>query len=108
MQKEMKTELVQYVRNKRRQIMGVVLARLVLVGPAGKEIVALGWSKCCKKDRFDKDFGLVIARNRAECRAIEDRVSDTDIPQSLKNVYEKVLARAIKYFKDKEVKKNYV
>jgi hypothetical protein len=49
-------ELIKYVRNKKGMRVGVVLA----VGAT-----AIGWSKCSKRDKWDREKGLLIARRRA-------------------------------------------
>lgn len=87
----MNTELVEYVKNKSGNLVGVVVALKI---PTNPSFVGLGWSKCRKNDLFSKDFGLKIARNRAATgsRAV--------IPRTIQQTHRKMKDRAGRYFKD--------
>lgn len=86
----MNTELVEYVKNKSGNLVGVVVALKVPNNPA---FVGLGWSKCRKNDLFSKDFGLKIARNRATTG------SNVVIPRTIEQTIFKMKERAGRYFK---------
>lgn len=55
-------EMIQYLRGDGNHPIGVLVA---LYNEDTQE-VRIGWSKCNKKDQFDKSKGLKIARARAE------------------------------------------
>jgi hypothetical protein len=52
----MKDTLIKYLRDNNNHRIGVVVA-------LGSGVV--GWSKCCRKDKFDKELGTHIAMGRA-------------------------------------------
>ncbi len=90
--------LVQYVRNRKNQKIGVVVA-------TDKE--RLGWSLCCKTDRFDKERGLQIAIGRAtkfEMKHLDSMYQyehyKTAVPDSVRPTIIKVLKRAKVYYKE--------
>ncbi len=58
--------------------------------------VLLGFSLCCKKDKFNYDRGLHIATKRADKGV-------TEFPHSLKSKIENFHNRCTKYFKDASV-----
>ncbi len=77
-------ELIQYVRNLEGQRIGVVLAI-----NADK----IGWSKCCKRDKWDRKWGLEIARRRAH------QGFKAQIPFAIEEPFRRMVERAEKYFK---------
>lgn len=92
--------LIQYVRTKKGQLKGVVVA---FRNPRSNE-VNIGWSLCnTKAERFEKMIGL----NKAITRSIPltywssmTGTSDTwIIPNTVKDVYNRVGERAMKFFK---------
>lgn len=87
----MNTELIQYVRNKNHQPVGVVVA-VKNNGPVHRFTV--GWSMCrVKLDKFDKERGIGIAYNRAV------KGTCAKMPRLVQPVYEKMVERGSKYFK---------
>lgn len=87
--------IFQYVRNRRREKVGIVAALRI---PNNK--VGIGWSLCAtqKGDKFDAVKALDIAIGRAEKAGGIDT-----IPQSVSNDYEVMIDRANRYFKNAEV-----
>ena len=100
----MNTELVQYVRvargKNRGQARGVVVAsKLEKVGSNGESaVVRFGWSFTNTKagDTFNKELALSIARNRA----IIGKDYVDKMPHDVKPVFDNILERSLKYFKD--------
>jgi len=76
-------ELVKYVRNRRFEPIGVVVATKTDRGD-----VYLTWSKCMKSDQFSRKEGLRIARER-----VFDGVS-ARVPLSFSPTIEDVTRRA--------------
>jgi hypothetical protein len=85
----MNIEIIQFVRNKKRQPVGIVVARK---HPDGH--VCLGWSRCCRLDRFNKNLGLELARGRTL-----GWVGNYRVPGDVKKVLETMKDRASRYFK---------
>lgn len=75
--------LIEYVRQNGRAV-GVVVA---------VEKGATGWSKCCKRDVFNKERGLQIARGRALAG------SNTKPPTIIIPYLNKMQDRAMRYYK---------
>lgn len=90
----MQSHIHEYVRNKNKQPIGVVVAALA---PNGE--VRLGWSLCRVKagDRFDRSKGIFIATSRAV------NYSESEIPRTVKSAISILAGRAKKYFKDRSV-----
>jgi hypothetical protein len=78
--------LVQYKRDKNRNPVGVVVARMV----DGQ--VRYGFSLCRKGDRFNKARALEIALGRVDAEV-------TICPNSLEQTFDIVVDRAKRYFK---------
>jgi len=78
--------IYEYVRDGHGHRLGVVCA-------LGRKDI--GWSLCNKKDRFNKDFGLMIA----QARAVHSRIKKEDIPRKIIPILEKMEKRAKKYYK---------
>lgn len=77
--------IFEYVRDKKRRKVGVVVAL---------DANIVGWSKCnIKKDRFIKDFGINIACGRA---VINSKVK---VPHTISPAFENMKERAKRYFK---------
>jgi hypothetical protein len=75
--------IFEYVRNKKRQRIGVVVAL---------DKTSIGWSACnIKKDRFDKELGLKIAMGRAEH-------SVSPIPPHILPTFNYMVDRAYRYY----------
>ena len=78
--------IYEYVRDRNGHPLGVVVA-------LGKKDV--GWSLCNKKDKFDKEFGLMIAKGRA----IKTKTKHKFIPKTVLPYIHKMEDRAKRYFK---------
>lgn len=87
--------LIEYVRDRHNQKVGVVVACKI---EGDKHIVIIGHSKAniSRGDRFDKKLGIDIAIDRAV------HGSYVSIPSSMIDIVEKMKARAIRYFKVSE------
>jgi hypothetical protein len=83
----MEKVIYEYVRNKENAPVGLVLATVV----NGK--VAVGWSKACKRDKFDRELGIKIATGRAAFG------SDIPLPTGYEDRLRRLIVRAKKYFK---------
>jgi hypothetical protein len=83
-----KKMLIEYVRYRGKKV-GVVVA-------TNKH--EIGWSQCCKRDRFDKKRGLEIATGRAKLgtEAIPAKIKNKDI---VTPILDKMANRAERYFK---------
>ena len=77
--------LIEYLRDKNGNPIGVAVA-------VSKEDI--GWSLCNKRDKFNKQRALEIAVGRATKRDISDTKPVTILP-----LFNKIYARAQKYFK---------
>lgn len=84
----------EYYRKDNGNLKGVVMA-------IGKGIY--GWSMCDPKDQFSKERGLNIAYNRAlkarELNEEERAKYYSNIPRSLRSLFNKVEERANRYYK---------
>jgi len=89
----MNTEIHQFVLDKKGRRKGVVVAKL----DPSDDAVYVGWSLTHKNDKFDKERGLLIAKNRAYVG------SNSVIPQSIENDVLVMVKRAMKYFKNKQI-----
>ena len=106
----MKRELLQYIRanvktatRKRRDgeeetarvpyghRRGAFIARQNQDGDVG-----IGWSLCCKKDRFDRE----LAKNMARGRSVKNGVAP---PHSIREQLELFRLRAARFFKTKNI-----
>ena len=87
------TVIYQFVHNRRRQKVGVVLAKKVSNGTVG-----IGWSLCNPKDSFNKDHAITIAEGRAEKWGGSD-----PIPHSISEDVGIIFDRATRYFKGCDV-----
>ena len=87
----MNNEIILYVRNRKRQPVGVVVARK---NESGR--VMFGWSRCNRKDRFDKYLGLELARGRTL-----GWLSSVEVPRDVNKCLHSISQRAEKYFKVK-------
>lgn len=86
----MNTVLRQYIRNKSKtKIIGEVVAI------AYDQDFGVGWSLCCKKDRYDKNYGHLKATHRAEHQHLHFQ----DIPHTVWPYFIKMVTRAEKFFK---------
>jgi hypothetical protein len=88
--------IFQYVRNRRREKVGVVVAT-----KRSDNTIGLGFSLCATErgDTFDKDTALNIALGRAETFPY---FSDT-VPQSVKTDWAVIYDRAVRYFKSPDI-----
>ncbi len=88
--------IFQYVRNRRRQKVGVVVAT-----KRSDNTVGFGFSLCAtnRGDAFNPSTALNIALGRAEnFPFFKDK-----IPQSVVNDWDIIYGRAVRYFKDCEI-----
>lgn len=83
--------VIQYVRNKKRRPMGVLVALKDSNSPEGFRI---GYSLCNKKDRFSKHMGLVVAIGRADVA-----VTEYGLPRDIAGLLPEFKARCRKYYK---------
>ena len=92
------TEIRQYTRDDNRHKTGVMIAF------RQNNKVYIGWSKCkihCKDkkqcDKFDRDFGIHIAEERAY--KYFDHVSlKKYVPHSMQDDFERFIGKSISYF----------
>lgn len=84
--------LVKYTRDNKNHMNGVVVA-------IGKD--QIGWSKCCKRDKFDKELALRIAFGRAhKCNCDgPPPLPPVFIPQSMLGEALQMLDRASRYYR---------
>lgn len=86
----------EFIYDKKRQPKGVWVATPSAHNP---NEIFIGFSLCNKSlgDKFDKDIGYNIARQRSY------KASTVDIPDSLKEGYNFFFDRCKRYFKDRQV-----
>jgi hypothetical protein len=89
--------LITYVRDKNGHKIGAVVALVK------DDTIRVGWSKCNKQDKFNKQMALMIASVRAK-RATIDLPYGTKnaIPFCVRETFDSMTHRAKKYFKDKK------
>ena len=80
--------LVQYVRDKERRPVGVVVA-------LNKN--QIGWSKCNNKDHFDKKLGIIKATGRAMST---NPIKHISTPQCMREHVSRMADRAERYYKE--------
>jgi hypothetical protein len=80
--------LYKFTKDKKGNPVGVVCAYKI-----NSSNFSLGWAKVKKGDKFNKQFGLKIAKDRATMGSI------TTIPSSLQGDYQEINERAIRYFR---------
>jgi hypothetical protein len=88
-----KHSLISYVRNKKGERVGVLVAKKIKSRFAEYNI---GFSKCRKGEKFDKVIGL----NNAFIRA-DSMYTDNIIPRSMKNDYDAFIKRCDRYYQEK-------
>ena len=88
--------IFQYVRNRRRQKVGVVVAV-----KRHDNTIGFGYSLCAVNlgDKFNPELALNIALGRAEAFP---HFAD-EIPSSVENDWSQILHRSERYFKDVEI-----
>ena len=88
--------IYQYVRNRRRERVGVVVAT-----KRSDNTVGFGYSLCAtnRGDAFNAETALNIALGRAENFPHFQR----EIPQSVENDWDVIYSRAVRYFKNCEI-----
>lgn len=72
---------------------GVVISQVV----NGK--LWVGWSLANKKDKYERDFGILVAINRLT--PVDKLVSDTSVPHNVRRHAMFMVARSLAYFKDR-------
>jgi hypothetical protein len=80
-------QLRKYIRDDNRNPIGIIVAE------RRNNNIIYGWSFCCKKDRFNKEFGLKIAQGRLLTGTV------AKIPRVVEKTLENFKERAAKYFK---------
>jgi hypothetical protein len=86
--------IIEYVRNKSRRPVGVIVS---FRHPRDKKVY-IGWSLCkTSVDKYNKDVGLAYAIDRA----LPLYAGRTDVPNSIRQQFESMEARAGYYFKEK-------
>ena len=87
-----KNTIFKYVRTRRGNRVGIVLATKL---PSGS--VGLGWSLCATKlgDEFNPDYAFNIAFGRAKAFG-----GVCQIPRSVRNDFKIIMDRAARYFND--------
>ena len=93
MNKQRNTQLKAYILNKQNQRIGIVIAQKI-----GQK-VGVGWSLCCKRDRFDSMVAETMAIGRAAKVIINGDKNPSEIPNSIKSHVEHMQSRATKYFR---------
>lgn len=83
--------LKKYIRNKHREPIGVVIAE-----QWGDRIV-IGWSRCNKKDKFDREQAQEIAQARLDL--IKTGKREVKIIHSVVPHVEEMATKSSKYFK---------
>lgn len=81
------SELIEYIKNRNGQRIGVVIAK------ADQNEIQMGWSLCKKGDKFDSERALTIAHGRAINGSV------IPLPQTVSPYYLRMAPRAQKYFK---------
>lgn len=83
----MQTEIFEYIRGRRGQRIGIVLAK------NDNGVIRLGWSQCNRKlkDVFDLTEGMNIAKERM--------VTPVEIPAHIRRQYANMQERSKRYFK---------
>lgn len=90
--------LIEYVRNKKREKIGV------LVALPSKNGFSIGWSKCntSKNDKFDRDLGLILAIGRANLNSsiyVRDKRKLVSMPRQIRqHCEERFRYRASRYY----------
>jgi hypothetical protein len=83
--------LVQYVRNRKGQLIGAVVG--LKIDTEKNSEMQVGWSLCrTKVDKFDKNLAVKIATDRALLG------TNIRVPHSVGPVYSNMVKRASKYF----------
>lgn len=92
--------IVQYIRDNLRNPTGVVVADVVKMFDGSFEI-AVGWSRCNKKDRFNKKRGKEIALGRATAKNSIESLKDEfmQLPTEICIAIASIVNRAGKYYK---------
>jgi hypothetical protein len=90
------TVIFQYVRNRRREKVGVVVAT-----KRSDNKVGFGYSLCAtnRGDKFNPELALNIALGRAE----NFPYFDGFVPDSVENDWSEIYHRAERYFKDAKI-----
>jgi hypothetical protein len=86
--------IIQYVRNKKGQRIGAIVATKSESG------FNVGYSLCNKKDRFNKEMGLRIAFGRAEFEQISP-----EIPREIAKMLPEFIERCKKYYRTQHAPK---
>ena len=91
-------KIQEYIRNKKNNKVGLLTAEQI------NGSVYVAWSKCCKKDKFNKEEGQKLCRQRAEqLKTVWTTEADSTglpaIPDTVKKQYRNFVFRAIKCFK---------
>ena len=88
----MKKQLVKYVRNEKRQPIGLIVSFVE------NEKIYIGWSKCSKRDVWSKELGQKIAFSRAYFHGDNPTVK-CEVAYSVKSDFIKMAERSERFFK---------
>ncbi|MAG26111.1 hypothetical protein CMI47_11080 [Candidatus Pacearchaeota archaeon] len=89
----MSTQILEYVKNRKGQRVGVFVAAVQADGN-----VQIGWSKCHgTKDKWNRERGIEIASRRAKSG------TNISIPEPLNGKIDDFVERARRYFKDRDI-----
>lgn len=92
----MRNEIIQYIRNKHRDKIGILLANV-----ENGSVIRIGYSLKCKRDKnFNREFGIKIAR----ARALNDR--PFKVPRSIHPQFKHFEERAGRYFREHTLVRN--
>jgi hypothetical protein len=86
--------IYEYVKNEHGHRKGIVCATSKF---------GIGWSLCHNNDIFDKNLALKIAEGRArklEKLSEEEEEVTIKIPESITNIFDKMVDRADRYYKN--------
>lgn len=83
-----KHSIISYIRNRKGKPVGV------LVAVKNEQGYSVGYSLCCKRDRFCKEMGLRIALGRANGTA-------EPVPHPVRRALPEFTARCQRYYREK-------
>jgi hypothetical protein len=93
--------IFEYIKDSKGHLIGVLLA----LKAADDSAVAVSWSICNRRDRFDKARGVGIAMTRAHYILTQHRFYGAPIKSKrITKQYDAFRARAMKYFRTDDVK----
>lgn len=88
--------MVKYIKNDKNQKNGVLVSYFNIA----TNKVHIGYSVCCKKDKFNRETGIQIAFQRAV--AYEEKDRNPNLPRIIKQALPYFIVRCSKYYKGKK------